>query len=253
MRRAHDHFRHTAVFRSLFDQQIMPTAVSAPHTPPLQRPAQGTPQDSLGTAPDGQVPAGGDGEPVLYTGFSNLLEGQQHSGGNGAAAARVEEVAAWDRGEPERTAGALRKGSGRSHATAELLGAPVQASDRVAFGNRVSRPRVLTVPAVRRQTARGAAAHTPTTGRCGSAIVKLRGPVRAAAVQGGSDGAGGAGDGRGEACAQGRAVSPGRREPEGESKKGAPGPGGTQANRRSVEVKHRDVIAAAAAAVQQRG
>lgn len=253
LRRAQDHFRHSAVFRSLFDQHITPAAVSAPHTPPLHRTAQGpSSQDTLGTTPDSQPPTGGDGEPVLYTGFSSLLEGQQQNGRNGGAAPRVEEVAARSPGEPERASGALRKVTARRHATAELLGAPVDTGDRVAKGNRVARPRVITVPAVSRRTVRAAAAQV-TTVRRASAGAKLRSEVRTARGRGGDDDAGGARQGKGQACTQGRAVSPGRRGAEEGFTKGVPGPGGDQADRRSVELRHRDVIAAAAAAVQQRG
>lgn len=145
--------------------------------------------------------------------------------------------------------GMLRSGGARAHATAELLGAPV--GERVAGGNRVARPRVITVPTVTRKTSR--VAQTQVVRNSGAAM-KLRGPGRSTSARGGDSG-GGAG-GKGLACAQGRAVSPsGPRSPEGGPQGSAVGVGsdGRSAGRdgrgteHAPQMRHRDVIAAAAA------
>ena len=276
-RRAHDHFRHTSVFRTLFDQQIIPTApASAPQTPPLPHPLgpQAPPLalDSTDHASHGGAAADASEDPVLYSGFSSLLggsggrDGSQHATAEGAGEPAAEEVAEVVRPrsggarahhaaahagsrQPAKP-GQLQRGCAGGQLRAELLGVPVDA--RVAGGNRVARPRVITAPRVSRQaTARAAALQSA---RGSGTAERWRAPAQRAERKGAAEHAA-------AACARGRAVSTGARSAAADSDRPAAGPAVGERRvseaerqgpegRRHGDVRHRDVLAAAAAVSQ---
>eukprot|EP00892_Ulva_mutabilis_P001897 jgi/Ulvmu1/11708/UM008_0119.1 len=275
-RRAHAHFRHTAVFRSLFDQKIIPTparaatAAAAPVTPPLrvstgpltpppssQGPRHGTqpPEDEpLGmctTTPDSQ------GDPVLYSGFPTLLEGDSSGrlGGGEELLPRnphahgetmlVERRPGESGVAGKVAAGKLQKPAAGGHLTVELLG--IQVNARVAGGSRLARPRVITAPKVARHTAHAAALQVARSG--GSAEKLRRLAQRAADRRSG-------GDAVGAACALGRAVSPsGRSAVEADAPAGHGGSLEVErlelGRRQESRLRHQDVVAAAAAVAQR--